>query len=147
LEGRPRQETGRRRCWSIVEGRRRRRGTLPTRPTGALCSRPGASSRPCDAPASRRPSLLPETRTQGFENTLYVSGRTLTPSPVRTSFHSAAAAAQAEKTTRSDSQSLRSRLGRRPVDCGTAKKKRDHNPFVSAGLTVLSAVRADTKAH
>jgi hypothetical protein len=43
-----------------------RRGALtpqgrppPARPTGALCSRPGASSRPCDAPASRRPSLLP----------------------------------------------------------------------------------------
>jgi uncharacterized protein (TIGR02466 family) len=42
-----------------------------------LCSRPGASSRPCDAPASRRPSLLPGARTQGFENTPYVSERAL----------------------------------------------------------------------
>ena len=45
----------------------------------ALCSRPDASRRPCDAPASRRPPLLPGARTQGFENTQYIIGRTLKP--------------------------------------------------------------------
>jgi len=77
LEGCRCQETRRRQCWSIVEVRWRRRGTLPARPTEALCSPPGASSRPCDAPASRRPSLLPETRTQSFENTQYIPGQAL----------------------------------------------------------------------